>query len=111
MKKYTVKTNFISTCEISEKARDGKISFAETEKIFFSYNPHENFPAKKMNKYFLHMKKYFFIFFAGKFSCGLYEKKIFFRFSKRKAVVFAVTCLSDISHENISNSVKNVDVF
>jgi hypothetical protein len=55
----TVKTNFISTCEISEKARDGKISFAEKEKIFFSYNPHENFPAKKMNKYFLHMKKYF----------------------------------------------------
>jgi hypothetical protein len=52
---YTVKTNFISTCEISEKARDGKISFAETEKIFFSYNPHEHF----------------FIFFAGKFSCGL----------------------------------------
>ncbi len=44
---FTVKTNFISTCEISEKARDGKISFAETEKIFFSYNPHENFPAKK----------------------------------------------------------------
>jgi hypothetical protein len=54
-------------CEISEKARDGKISFAETEKIFFSYNPHENFPAKKMNKYFLHMK----IFFVGKFSCEL----------------------------------------
>jgi hypothetical protein len=86
--KYTVKTNFISTCEISEKARNGKISFAETEKIFFSYNPHENFPAKKMNKYFLHMKKYFFIFFAGKFSCGLWEKKIFFPFQQKKCGCF-----------------------
>jgi hypothetical protein len=33
------------------------------------------------------------------------KKRFFFRFSKRNAVVFAVTCLSDISHENISNSV------
>ncbi len=45
---YTVKTNFISTCEISEKARYGKISFISHVLISFSDNSHENFPAKNM---------------------------------------------------------------
>jgi hypothetical protein len=45
---YTVKTNFISTCEISEKAHYGKISFISHVLISFSDNSHEKFPAKNM---------------------------------------------------------------
>jgi hypothetical protein len=58
----------IFSCEISEKARHGK------KNAFLFHNSYENFPAKNMKKYFFPIKKYLFIFVAGKFSCEISEK-------------------------------------
>ncbi len=86
--------NFISTCEISEKARDGKISFAETEKIFFSYNPHENFPAKKNEKIFFHI-------FCRKVFMWIIGKKDFFPFQQKKCGCFCRDVPFPIFHMKI----------
>ncbi len=83
----------IFSCEISERhvtAKKNAFLLLKRKKIFFSYNPHENFPAKNMKKYFFICKKYLFIFFCRKVFMWIIGKKDFFRFSKRN---FSVTCL------------------